>query len=125
MCQTVGFRPLGQPGTEVLPHQSGGGIAEAPGGQQCEHHDAYSDGIARYCGAAKSGDDLHQEYPTGSGHQELGDATRRDAYQRPDQVQLDTHVFEMHPNPATAATQVIQPVQHANAAPDIGRRRRR
>ena len=66
--------PLWLAGPQVLPHQGGGGIADAEGRQKGKQDDPDRQGIGRNRGAAEGGYDADQNDPAGSGHQELAGA---------------------------------------------------
>jgi hypothetical protein len=107
---------LGLPGTQILAHEGGSGIAESPARQNNEDDNADSDGVAGERGGAEDADDANEADPTGMRDGKLQNAGEGDTQQTPENTEVETDLAAKDADALRAAEKAIELIENANAA---------
>ena len=73
---------------QILAYERRSGVAQTPGRQDDENHNADRNRVSGECRRAEDADDAHQANPTGVGDGELQNAGERNADQPPEDIPL-------------------------------------
>ena len=111
-------------GTEVLPDQGCGGVAQSPGRQDRKDDDANADGVGGKGGRAEKADNADQADPARLADQELQNSRDRHTHQAPENLTLEAHVTAKDTDAFRPFAEAVELVEDTDAAPGKGGKRR-
>ena len=109
---------------QVLSHQSRRRVAQSPGRQDYENHDANGNRVSGERSRSEQAHDADQTDPAGMRNSKLQDSSDRHLQQAPQDRPLHANLPRQYMNPLRAFQQPIELVYDSNTSPDQSGQRR-